>query len=44
MILNRKVNPRASKIYMDDRTNALTIVATVSKILDSDIDDSLFPA
>jgi hypothetical protein len=44
MILNRKVNPRASKIYMDESTNALTIVATISKIVDSAIDDSLFLA
>ena len=42
MMLKRKVNPKASKIYMDDRTKAFTIVATISKTVASGIDDSLY--
>jgi len=41
MMLKRKVNPRASKIYMDDITNAFTIEATISNIVASDITSSL---
>ena len=41
MMLKRKVNPSASKIYMDESINAFRIEATRSNIVASDINDSL---
>jgi hypothetical protein len=43
MMLNRKVNPSPSKIYMDESIKAFRKDATRSNIVASDINNSLLP-
>jgi hypothetical protein len=42
-MLNRKVNPSPSKIYMDESIKAFRKDATRSNIVASDINNSLLP-